>query len=109
MAHPPTSIGFGMQLPIQSRSKLYREPWEDGAGRQELADIARAADTAGFSYVGVCDHVAVPREQAVRMQTAWYDTVATLGWLAALTTRVRLLSHGSSSPTDTRWSPPSRS
>ena len=27
------------------------------------------------------------------MQTAWYDTVATLGWLAALTTEVRLLSH----------------
>jgi probable F420-dependent oxidoreductase len=27
------------------------------------------------------------------MQTAWYDTVATLGWLAALTTNVRLLSH----------------
>ena len=27
------------------------------------------------------------------MQTAWFDTVATLGWLAALTTDVRLLSH----------------
>ena len=87
------TVGFGMQLPIQSRSKLYREPWEDGAGRDELAAIAQAADRSGFSYIAVCDHVAIPRDQAETMQTAWYDTVATLGWLAALTTDVRLLSH----------------
>jgi probable F420-dependent oxidoreductase len=87
------TLGFGMQLPIQSRSKLYREPWEDGAGRDELAAIAQAADRAGFSYIAVCDHVAIPRDKAETMQTAWYDTVATLGWLAALTTDVRLLSH----------------
>ncbi len=87
------TLGFGMQLPIQSRSKLYREPWEDGAGRDELAAIAQAADRAGFAYIAVCDHVAIPRDRAETMQTAWYDTVATLGWLAALTTNVRLLSH----------------
>jgi probable F420-dependent oxidoreductase len=87
------TLGFGMQLPIQSRSKLYREPWEDSAGASELAAIAQAADRAGFSYIAVCDHVAIPRDKAETMQTAWYDTVATLGWLAALTTEVRLLSH----------------
>src|ERR1700722_3382645 len=87
------TLGFGMQLPIQSRSKLYREPWEDSAGRDELAAIAQAADRAGFSYIAVCDPVAIPRDKAETMQTAWYDTVATLGWLAALTTDVRLLSH----------------
>ncbi|HXA31469.1 MAG TPA: TIGR03619 family F420-dependent LLM class oxidoreductase [Acidimicrobiales bacterium] len=90
---PASNVDFGMQLPIQARSRLQCDPWEDDAGAQELALIAQACDTAGFSYVGVCDHVAVPRDQVERMQTAWYDTVATLGWLAALTTRVRLLSH----------------
>jgi probable F420-dependent oxidoreductase len=90
---PPSNVGFGMQLPIQSRSKLYREPWEDDAGRQELAAVARACDEAGFRFIGVCDHVAIPRDRAVSMQTAWYDTVATLGWLAGITERVHLLSH----------------
>jgi len=90
---PPTNVGFGMQLPIQSRSKLYREPWEDDAGRAELAAIAKKADSAGFRYIGVCDHVAIPRDRAVTMQTAWYDTVATLGWLAGFTEHVHLLSH----------------
>ncbi len=89
----PSPPAFGMQLPVQSRSKLYREPWEDGAGRDDLAEVARAADRAGLAYIAVCDHVAIPRDRAESMQTAWYDTVATLGWLAALTTNVRLLSH----------------
>jgi probable F420-dependent oxidoreductase len=84
---------FGMQLPIQSQSKLYSEPWEADAGADELAAIARAADEAGFHYVAVCDHVAIPRPLDERMGTAWWDTVATLGWLAGITQRVRLLSH----------------
>jgi probable F420-dependent oxidoreductase len=41
----------------------------------------------------VCDHIAIPdNEYAARMTTTWYDTVATLGFLAAHTNDVRLLS-----------------
>jgi alkanesulfonate monooxygenase SsuD/methylene tetrahydromethanopterin reductase-like flavin-dependent oxidoreductase (luciferase family) len=82
-----------MQLPIQSRSKLYREPWEDEAGPGELAALAQALEKAGFAYLAVCDHVAIPEDKAASMQTAWYDTVATLGWLGAQTTTIGLLSH----------------
>jgi probable F420-dependent oxidoreductase len=86
-------VRFGMQLPVQSQSTYYAEPWEATAGRDELGAIARACDTAGFDYVAVCDHVAIPTEKAEAMSTVWYDTVATLGWLAAVTERTRLLSH----------------
>lgn len=86
-------LAVGMQLPIQSKSTNFAEPWEAGAGADELAAVARAADEAGFFYVGVCDHVAVPSEQAVVMGEEWWDTVATMGWLAGITERVRLLSH----------------
>ena len=55
-------------------------------GPAELARIARVADEAGFFYLGVCDHTAIPRRLADAMGTIWYDTTATLGWLAALTT-----------------------
>src|SRR5579883_317356 len=84
---------YGMQLPIQSQSTLYAEEWERTAGPDELIDVARAADDAGFSYVGVCDHIAIPRRLAGAMGTTWYDTVATLGLLAGVTRRTRLLSH----------------
>jgi probable F420-dependent oxidoreductase len=86
-------VRFGMQLPVQSQSTYYAEPWEATAGRDELGAIARACDAAGFDYVAVCDHVAIPAEKAEAMSTVWYDTVATLGWLAAVTERTRLLSH----------------
>ena len=90
---PADRLVVGMQLPIQSKSPTFVEPWEAHAGAPELATIARAADEAGFFYVGVCDHVAIPSEQAGAMGTEWWDTVATLGWLAGITERVRLLSH----------------
>lgn len=90
---PPERLAIGMQLPIQSKSTNFVEPWEASAGAAELATVARAADDAGFFYLGVCDHIAIPSEQAEAMSEEWWDTVATLGWLAGITTRTRLLSH----------------
>lgn len=86
-------IRYGMQLPIQAQSTIFVEEWEKTAGAAELAAVAQACDEAGFDYVAVCDHVAIPRARAEAMSTTWYDTVATLGFLAGVTTRVRLLSH----------------
>ena len=59
----------------------------------ELGSVARVAEHAGFAYVAVCDHVAIPKPGAPAMSTTWFDCVATLSYLAALTHRVRLLSH----------------
>lgn len=84
---------YGIQLPVQSQSTIYAEPWEAAAGPGDLIAVARAADHAGFAYVASCDHVAIPRRLASAMSTVWYDPVATLAFLAAATERVRLLSH----------------
>ncbi|MER5210160.1 TIGR03619 family F420-dependent LLM class oxidoreductase [Streptomyces sp. NPDC002838] len=84
---------YGVQLPVQSQSTIYAEPWEAAAGPEDLLAIARTADRAGFAYVACCDHVAIPRRLAPAMSTVWYDPVATLAFLAAATERVRLLSH----------------
>jgi len=92
-AVPEGHVVYGMQLPIQSQSTLYVADWEKDAGPTELARIARVADESGFFYLGVCDHTAIPRRLADAMGTVWYDTTATLGWLAGLTHRVHLLSH----------------
>lgn len=90
---PNGNIAWGLQLPIQSQSTVYVQPWEAGSGPAELSAIARAADRSGAFYVAVCDHVAIPRPADQAMSTTWYDTVATLGWLGALTEQVHLLSH----------------
>ncbi|WP_369389977.1 LLM class F420-dependent oxidoreductase [Streptomyces sp. CG1] len=87
------SLAYGIQLPVQAQSALFAESWEAGAGPADLVALARAVDGAGFDYLAACDHVAVPRRLAPAMSTVWYDPVATLAHLAAVTERVRLLSH----------------
>ncbi|MFD6437109.1 TIGR03619 family F420-dependent LLM class oxidoreductase [Streptomyces venezuelae] len=82
-----------MQLPVQSQSSMYAEGWEKDAGPEELGEIARVADRTGFAYIACCDHVAIPRRLAEAMSTVWYDPVATLAHLAAITENVRLMSH----------------
>jgi probable F420-dependent oxidoreductase len=89
---PGTRI-YGIQLPIQAQSSYFVSDWERTAGPAEMARIARACDQAGFGYLGVCDHVSLPAAVADSMGTHWVDPVATLSWLAALTTRVMLLTH----------------
>jgi probable F420-dependent oxidoreductase len=89
---PPGSLVFGMQLPVQAQSKYFVEDWELSAGPAEVATVAQAADRANFFYVGVCDHVVIPDDLAPRMSAVWWDTIATLGWLAGLTSQTRLLS-----------------
>jgi len=85
-------LAFGMVLPVQAQSVLMAEPWEAAAGPRELVEVARALDSYGFDNLSVCDHVAIPRELAPTMGTTWFDPVATLGYLAGQTTRVKLLS-----------------
>jgi probable F420-dependent oxidoreductase len=89
----PDRLVVGMQLPVQAQSTVFVEPWEASAGAPELAAIARAADEAGLGYLAVCDHAAVPVPQVPAMSAEWWDTVATLAWLAGITERVRLVSH----------------
>ena len=90
---PPGTVAWGLQLPVQSQSSLYVSPWETAASIDELAEIAVAADQAGAFYLGVCAHTAIPARLVDAMGSVWYDTVATLGWLAGITSSTRLLSH----------------
>ena len=90
---PPGVFAIGMQLPVAAQSTVFAAPWEATAGPNELLRVAQACDRAGFFYIAVCDHVCIPRERAAAMSTVWYDPVATLGWLAAATRSVRLLSY----------------
>ena len=90
---PPGKLVYGLQLPVAAQSKAFAAPWEAAAGADEILRIAQACDRSGFFYLAVSDHVCVTREAAAAMSTVWYDTIATLGFLAAATRNVRLLSY----------------
>ena len=86
-------VVYGMQLPIQSQSRLFVSDWELTATVDDLGDIAKAADRSGWHYLGVCDHTAIPERLVKAMGAEWYDTIATLGWLAGITSNTMLLTH----------------
>lgn len=90
---PEGGLGVMLQLPVVAQTRLMATRWELESGPDEIAAVARAADRAGFFALGVCDHVAVPREHVEQMRTTWYDPVATLGMVAGITERARLLTH----------------
>ncbi len=90
---PEGVLAYGMQLPVQALSARVSMPWEQDATVDDMVRVARACDDAGFLYVAVCHHVAIPREPAQMMSTQWFDPIATLAYLAAHTTRARLMSN----------------
>jgi probable F420-dependent oxidoreductase len=90
---PDGVLAYGMQLPVQALSVRVSMPWEQKATVDDMVRVARACDDAGFLYVAVCHHVAIPREPAEMMSTQWFDPIATLAYIAAHTTRTRLMSN----------------
>ncbi len=55
-----------------------------------IADCARYAETAGLSDVWVCDHIAIPREDSEGSGGRYLDPLASLAFLAGITTRIGL-------------------
>ena len=80
---------IGLVSPIVTAVPGAHEPWEREAGIEDLARIAVAADRLGFHHLTCSEHVAVPAEVAERRGATYWDPLATFGYLAAVTTRIR--------------------
>ena len=90
---PPGAWTYGVALPVHTLTATLADPWEHTATVDDLVRIARRAERTGHHFVGVTDHVAIPdNDYAAHMGTTWYDTVATLAYLAARTETVNLAS-----------------
>ncbi|WP_406407124.1 LLM class F420-dependent oxidoreductase [Streptomyces halstedii] len=80
---------LGINSPVVTAVPGVHSPWERGAGIEELGAVAEAADRLGFDHLTCSEHVAVPADIAeVRGGTYW-DPLATFGYLAARTRRIR--------------------
>jgi len=81
---------LGVVSPIVTANPGAHSAWEAGAGIEELARIAETADRLGFHHVTCSEHVAVPTDVAEQRGATYWDPLATLGYLAARTERIRL-------------------
>ncbi|WP_067461394.1 TIGR03619 family F420-dependent LLM class oxidoreductase [Actinomadura macra] len=64
--------------------------WERGAGVEEIGLIAETADRLGYHHLTCSEHVAVPVEAVEVRGGVYWDPLATFGYVAARTTRIRL-------------------
>ncbi len=84
-------ISTPVVLDIPGRSAA----WEQTAGIEEIARIAEVGDRLGFDHLTCSEHVALGERSASTMLkggrgTRYWDPLATLSYVAARTTRIRL-------------------
>ena len=63
---------------------------QDLLSKRYIHDTARLAEDLGFDSVWIPDHAVVPRAVEARYGPVYYDAIAVLGYLAGITSRVRL-------------------
>lgn len=81
----------GITSPVVTALPGFHSDWERSAGIEDLARIAEAADRLGFDHLTCSEHVAVPVEIAEERGGTYWDPLATLSFLAARTSRIRLV------------------
>ena len=64
--------------------------WEHDATIDDVACVARVADRLGYFHLTCSEHVAIPSAVASQRGARYWDPLATLGYLAACTQRIRL-------------------
>lgn len=84
---------FGLTTPVVTMVPGTHAAWEVDAGPDELRRIALTADQLGYAHLTCSEHIGIPVEVAALRGGRYYDPAATLGYLAAGTTRIRLLTH----------------
>jgi probable F420-dependent oxidoreductase len=83
-------VQLGIVSPIVTANPGAHSAWEQDAGIAELARIAETADRLGFHHLTCSEHVAIPTDVAQARGATYWDPLATLGYLAARTERIRL-------------------
>ena len=63
--------------------------WETSATIEDVARVAETADRLGYHHLTCSEHVALPAGEIARRGARYWDPLATFGYLAARTTRIR--------------------
>ncbi|TDC97264.1 TIGR03619 family F420-dependent LLM class oxidoreductase [Actinomadura sp. 7K507] len=80
----------GIVTPVVAQPPPGHAAWERDAGIEEIGRIAETADRLGYHHATCSEHVAVPAEAAEQRGGVYWDPLATFGYIAARTSRIRL-------------------
>jgi probable F420-dependent oxidoreductase len=83
-------VRIGLSTPVVIQLPGVASAWESAAAIADVARIAEVADGLGFDYLTCSEHVALPVDAADTRGATYWDPLATLAFLAARTSRIRL-------------------
>ncbi len=90
---PEPTLRLGVITPVLSRFPGAYGPWEPDGTIEDVVRIARAAERLGYECLTCSEHVAIPAETPegpAGPGSCYWDPLATFGYLAAHTSRIRL-------------------
>ena len=83
-------LPVGILTPVVTMLPNAHAAWEEEGTIDDVAAIAQAADGLGYDHLTCSEHVVVPVDVAAVRGSRYWDPLATFGYLAALTNRIRL-------------------
>lgn len=86
-------VKLSIVTPVVSLNPGDHGPWETTATIEDVALIAETADHLGYHHLTCSEHIALPATELGRRGARYWDPLATLGYLAARTRRIRLATH----------------
>jgi len=88
-----TELQIGLASPIVILLPHKRDGWEKEAGVEELRAVTLAAERLGYYSLTCSEHVGIPTEVAAVRGGRYYDPVATFSYMAAITEKIKFLTH----------------
>jgi probable F420-dependent oxidoreductase len=86
-------VRLGVVTPVVTRLPRAHAAWEAGAGIAEVTRVAVEAERLGYHHLTCSEHVGIPTEIAKVRGSTYWDPLATLAYLAAKTSSIRLATH----------------
>lgn len=84
---------LALTSPIVTFHPATHGEWERDGTIEDLATVAAAADRLGYHHLTCSEHVGIPAAELDRRGARYWDPLATFGFLAARTNRIRLATH----------------
>src|SRR5712672_1584420 len=89
MTYNVLSVRLSVISPVVMMHPGACSEWELDASIEDLARIAQTADRLGYHHMTCAEHIGIPATELGRRGTRYWDPLATFGYLAACTERIR--------------------
>ncbi len=84
-------LGLGILTPVLTLIEGSHARWELDGTIEDVVRVAQAAERLGYDHLTCSEHVAVPEAAVPVRGGRYWDPLATFGFVAARTERIRLL------------------